>query len=271
MKIDKYADSFPALEFSMPADRVLEITLYAEGKLNAADADMHRDLAYVWRDIDLDDSVNAVLVKGSGKGFSAGGDFELIESMIEDDDTLVRVWKEARDLVYNLINCSKPVISAIHGPAVGAGLAVGLLADISIVAKNARILDGHVRLGVAAGDHAAMIWPLLCGMAKAKYYLLTNKPISGEEAERIGLVSLCVADDELYSTALATAIELSNGSPSAIRWTKYALNNWLRMAGPNFDTSLALEFMGFRQADIREGLASLKEKRAPKFSGKSSL
>lgn len=271
MKIDKYADSFPALEFSMPADRVLEITLYAEGKLNAADADMHRDLAYVWRDIDLDDSVNAVLVKGSGKGFSAGGDFELIESMIDDDDTLVRVWKEARDLVYNLINCSKPVISAIHGPAVGAGLAVGLLADISIVAKNARILDGHVRLGVAAGDHAAMIWPLLCGMAKAKYYLLTNKPISGEEAERIGLVSLCVADDELYSTALATAIELSNGSPSAIRWTKYALNNWLRMAGPNFDTSLALEFMGFRQADIREGLASLKEKRAPKFSGKSSL
>ena len=271
MKIDKYADSFPALEFSMPADRVLEITLHAEGKLNAADADMHRDLAYVWRDIDLDDSVNAVLVKGSGKGFSAGGDFELIESMIDDDDTLVRVWKEARDLVYNLINCSKPVISAIHGPAVGAGLAVGLLADISIVAKNARILDGHVRLGVAAGDHAAMIWPLLCGMAKAKYYLLTNKPISGEEAERIGLVSLCVADDELYSTALATAIELSNGSPSAIRWTKYALNNWLRMAGPNFDTSLALEFMGFRQADIREGLASLKEKRAPKFSGKSSL
>ena len=271
MSTDEYADSFPALEFSMPADRVLEITLHAEDKLNAANADMHRDLAYVWRDIDLDDSVNAVLVKGSGKGFSAGGDFALIESMIEDDDTLARVWKEARDLVYNLVNCSKPVISAIHGPAVGAGLAVGLLADISIVAKNARILDGHVRLGVAAGDHAAIIWPLLCGMAKAKYYLLTNKPISGEEAERIGLVSLCVADDELYSTALETAIELSKGSPSAIRWTKYALNNWLRMAGPNFDASLALEFMGFRQADIREGLASLKEKRSPKFSGKSSL
>ena len=249
----------------------MEITLEAAEKLNAADAAMHRDLAYVWRDIDLDDSVNAVLVKGSGKGFSAGGDFELIESMIDDDDTLVRVWKEARDLVYNLINCSKPVISAIHGPAVGAGLAVGLLADVSIVAKNARILDGHVRLGVAAGDHAAMIWPLLCGMAKAKCYLLTNKAISGEEAERIGLVSLCVADDELYSTALETAIELSNGSPSAIRWTKYALNNWLRMAGPSFDTSLALEFMGFRQADIREGLESLKEKRSPKFGDKSSL
>jgi enoyl-CoA hydratase len=108
-------------------------------------------------------------------------------------------------------------------------------------------------------------------MAKAKYYLLTNKPITGEEAERIGLVSLCVEDDELYATALDVAVELSNGSPSAIRWTKYSLNNWLRMAGPNFDTSLALEFMGFRQADIREGLTSLKEKRSPKFSEKSSL
>jgi len=271
MNIGKYKKNFPSLRFSTPSKKILEITLEAKEKLNAADAGMHRDLAYVWRDIDLDDSINAVLVKGSGKGFSAGGDFELIESMIENDDTLTRLWKEARDLVYNLVNCSKPIISAIHGPAVGAGLAVGLLADISIAAKSARILDGHVRLGVAAGDHAAIIWPLLCGMAKAKYYLLTNKPINGEEAERIGLVSLCVDDDELYSTALETAIELSNGSPSAIRWTKYALNNWLRMAGPNFDTSLALEFMGFRQADIREGLASLKEKRPPKFSDKSSL
>ncbi len=271
MNIEQYASNFPSLKFSEAADRVLEITLEAPGKLNAADASMHHDLAYVWRTIDLDESVSVVLVKGSGKGFSAGGDYELVESMIEDDDTLARLWKEARDLVYNLINCSRPIVSAIHGPAVGAGLAVGLLADISIAAKNVRILDGHVRLGVAAGDHAAIIWPLLCGLAKAKYYLLTNKPIDGEEAERIGLVSLCVENDALYATALATAVELSNGSPSAIRWTKYALNNWLRMAGPNFDTSLALEFMGFRQPDIREGLASLKEKRPPDFNKKSSL
>ena len=271
MNIDSYTSNFPSLRFSTPAERVLEITLVAEEKLNAADASMHRDLAYVWRDIDLDDSVNAVLVKGSGKGFSAGGDFSLVQSMIDDDETLARLWKEARDLVYNIINCSKPIVSAIHGPAVGAGLAVALLADISVAAENAKILDGHVRLGVAAGDHAAIIWPLLCGMAKAKYYLLTNKPVDGREAERIGLVSLCVEDKALYDTALDTASELAAGSPSAIRWTKYALNNWLRMAGPNFDTSLALEFMGFRQPDVREGLNSLKEKRPANFSRKSPL
>ena len=271
MNIDRYANDFPSLKFSTPSDRVLELTLAAEKTLNAADASMHRELAYVWRDIDLDESINSVLVKGSGKGFSAGGDFDLVQSMIDDDEALARLWKEARDLVYNLINCSKPIVSAIHGPAVGAGLAVALLSDISIAAENAKILDGHVRLGVAAGDHAAIIWPLLCGMAKAKYYLLTNKPLDGREAERIGLVSLCVEDEALYDTALETASTLAAGSPSAIRWTKYALNNWLRMAGPNFDTSLALEFMGFRQPDIREGLKSLQEKRPADFSRRSPL
>ncbi len=271
MSVETYQTAFPSLGFDMPADRVLEITLAADKTLNAADANMHRDLAYVWREIDLDESLNAVLVRGSGKGFSAGGDFELVQSMIDDDETLVRLWKEARDLVYNLVNCSKPVVSAIHGPAVGAGLAVALLSDVSIAARDAKILDGHVRLGVAAGDHAAIIWPLLCGMAKAKYYLLTNRPLDGQEAERIGLVSLCVGNDELYGCALETAKELAAGSPSAIRWTKYALNNWLRMAGPNFDTSLALEFMGFRQPDIREGLASLQEKRPAEFAPRSSL
>ena len=120
--------------------------------------------------------------------------------MANDFATLTRVWREAREMVYNIINCSKPLVSAMHGPAVGAGLVCGILADVSIAAKTARIIDGHTRLGVAAGDHAAIIWPLLCGMAKAKYYLLLCEPISGEEAERIGLVSLAV-DEASCSSA----------------------------------------------------------------------
>ena len=153
----------------------------------------------------------------------------------------------------------------MHGPAVGAGLVAGLLADISIAAKTARIIDGHTRLGVAAGDHAAIIWPLLCGMAKAKYYLLLCEAVSGEEAERIGLVSLAVDESELQAKAFEVAEKLSRGSQSAIKWTKYALNNWLRLAGPSFDASLALEFMGFAGPDVQEGIASLREKRAPNF------
>jgi enoyl-CoA hydratase len=194
----------------------------------------------------------------------------MIDRMAEDFATRIRVMREARDLVYNVINCSKPVVSAMAGPAVGAGLAVGLLADVSIAATDARIIDGHTRLGVAAGDHAAIIWPLLCGMAKAKYHLLTCKPMSGEEAERIGLVSLCVPAEEVDGTARDVARQLASGSQSAIRWTKYALNSWLRQAGPIFDTSLGLEFMGFGGPDVQEGLASLTEKRSARFTGPSS-
>jgi enoyl-CoA hydratase len=222
---------------------------------------MHRDLAGVWRAIDQDDSVSVVLVRGDGDHFSSGGDFSLIEKMITDEATLIRVWKEASDLVYNLINCSKPVVSAIRGTAVGAGLAVALLADISIAGRDVKIIDGHTRLGVAAGDHSVIIWPLLCGLAKARYYLLTNEPLTGEEAERIGLVARCVPNEDVYSTALAAAQKLAGSSPTAIRWTKHALNNWLRLAGPSFDASLALEFLGFRLNDVKAGLDAVRNKK----------
>jgi len=266
---DRY-EQFASLRFERPAPGVLRMVMSSPGRLNAADADMHRDLAEVWRAIDADPEVRAVIVRGAGDAFSAGGDLDLVADMADDYAVRVRVLREARDLVYNLLNCAKPVVSAMAGPAVGAGLVVGLLADVSIAARSARIIDGHTRLGVAAGDHAAIVWPLLCGMAKSKYYLLLCEPVSGEEAERIGLVSRCVDDAELHDVALEVARRLAGGSQSAIRWTKYALNNWLRMAGPVFDTSLALEFMGFAGPDVREGVAAFREKRQPHFTGPAS-
>lgn len=264
-------DQFSALRFHEHEGGLLEIVLHSDKTLSAADARMHRELALVWREIDASDRVRAVLIRGEGRGFSAGGDYALIQEMSEDFHALTRVWKEARDLVYGVINCAKPIVSAIHGPCVGAGLAVALLADVSIAAKSARLLDGHTRLGVAAGDHAAIIWPLLCGLNKAKYHLLLNESVSGEDAERLGLVSLCVPDEALLERAFEVARKLASGSPTAVRWTKYALNNWLRMMGPTFDTSLALEFLGFTGPDVKEGLASLREKRAPHFEDNAPL
>ncbi len=264
---DPYKRTFPSLEFERPAEGVLRIVMSAPGRLNAADAAMHRDLSRVWLTVDQDPEVRAVIVRGAGDAFSAGGDLDLVEAIADDFATRVQVMREARDIVYNLVNCAKPVVSAMAGPAVGAGLVVGLLADVSIAGRSARIIDGHTRLGVVAGDHAALVWPLLCGLAKAKYHLLLCEPLSGKEAERIGLVSLCVDDAELHGTALEVAVKLAAGSQTAIRWTKYALNNWLRLAGPTFDTSLALEFMGFAGPDVREGLASLRARRPPSFGG----
>ena len=245
---------------------ILEIVMGEEGgKLSVTTARMHGELARIWLDIDRDPETRVAILRGAGKGFSAGGDLAMVEEMTRDFAVRARVWREAKDLVYNLINCSKLVVSAMHGPAVGAGLVAGLLADVSIAAKNARLIDGHTRLGVAAGDHAAIIWPLLCGMAKAKYYLLLCEQISGEEAERLGIVALTCEESELQAKALEVSRKLAAGAQTALRWTKYSLNNWLRMAGPAFDASLALEVLGFTGPEAKEGVASHREKRKPSF------
>lgn len=259
-----YTTTYPTLTFDRPSNGVLRVTLDGPG-LNSVSPDGHRELADVWRSIDRDPDTRVAILRGAGKGFSSGGSFELIDSIMDDPDYRLAVMREARELVWNVINCSKPIVSAMHGPAVGAGLVAGILADISIVGRTARIIDGHTRLGVAAGDHAAICWPLLCGMAKAKYYLLTCETLTGEEAERIGLVSLCVEDDEVQDRALTVAADLANMSQSALQFTKHSLNHWYRNAGPIFDASLGLEFLGFGGADAAEGLASHREKRPPNF------
>ena len=262
--IGAFESAFPHLRFFDAGSGILHIVL--EGpNLNAVGPAAHRELADVWVAVDRNPTVRVTLLSGAGTAFSAGGSFDLIEGILGDYAFRTRVMREARDLVRNIIECSKPIVSAIRGPAVGAGLVAGILADVSVVSRTARIIDGHTRLGVAAGDHAAVCWPLLAGMAKSKYYLMLCEPLSGEEAERIGLVSLAVDDDQLLPRAYELADRLAGGSQSAIRWTKYALNNWLRQAGPSFDTSLALEFMGFGGPDVREGVASLRERRAPRF------
>ena len=264
---DSFA-SYQRLEFARPEPGILEITLDSPGRLNAVDAAMHGELARVWGDVDRDPETRAAVIRGAGETFSAGGDLDMIEELTLDHEARMRVWREARELVFGMVDCATPVVSAIRGPAVGAGLVCALLADISVAGRTARLIDGHTRLGVAAGDHAAIVWPLLCGMAKAKYYLLLCEPVSGEEAERIGLVSLAVDDEAVIETARDVARKLARGAPSAIRWTKQTLNHWLRMAGPTFDASLALEFLGFAGPEVREGLASLREKRRPDFPGR---
>ena len=260
----RFETAFPTLSFDRPSEGVLRITLDGPG-LNAVSPDGHRELAEVWREVDRDAETRVAILRGAGKGFSAGGSFDLLDTLIEDYEARLVVMREARDLVWNVLNCAKPIVSAIHGPAVGAGLVAGVLADVSVVARTAKIIDGHTRLGVAAGDHAAICWPLLCGMAKAKYYLLTCETLTGEEAERIGLVSLCVDDDQVQDRALEVARRLAGMSQPALQWTKHSLNHWYRNAGPIFDSSLGLEFLGFTGPDAREGLASHREKRAPSF------
>jgi enoyl-CoA hydratase len=259
-----YSD-FQNFLFERRDNGILWITLNRPDKLNMTDAAMHQAFADIWARIDRDPEVRVVVITGAGRAFSAGGDLERIRKSHGNYDEVVAILEETRNIVYNMLNFSKPVISAVNGVAVGAGVVVALLSDISIMAESAKIADGHTRMGWAAGDHGAIIWPLLCGMAKAKYYLMTSEFVSGPEAERIGLVSLCTPDDQLLDKAMQVATTLATGPRHAIKFTKRALNQWLLQAGPIFDHSMVCEMMGFFDPDLLAGLEGLRNKRPAKF------
>ena len=243
---------------------------YAVGQMppppgNVKGEEMHSELARVWTDVSADPQTRVAVITGAGKAFSAGGDLGMVQRQIGDYGRVTNMLAEMSELVYNMINCPQPIVSAINGVAVGAGLVVALIADISICAEDARLGDGHVRLGVAAGDHAAIIWPLLCGMARARYYLLTGEMVIGTEAERIGLVSKALPREQVLEESLRIAQGLAAGPQLAIQLTKRALNGWLKTAGPIFDQSAAYEMLTFMGEDVKEGAAALIGKRPPVF------
>ncbi len=259
-------EEYQHLLFEHYDNGVLLVTLNRPDVMNATNARLHYELTQVWDTIDRDDRTNVVVVTGAGdRAFSAGGDLEWISQMVGNAEIINSVQREASDIVYNLLSLDKPVISAINGVAVGAGLAVALMADISVMSETAKITDGHVKLGVGAGDHAAIIWPILCGMAKAKYYLMTAEFIDGITADRIGLVSLCKPQDEVLPTAMKIANQLAEGSQPAIRGTKQTLNGWITQAKPIFENSLRMEMLCFLGEDAKEGVAAIRAKRKPNF------
>ncbi|WP_034713599.1 enoyl-CoA hydratase/isomerase family protein [Intrasporangium chromatireducens] len=260
-------EKYERLSFERKDNGVLLVSINRPEKHNAADSVMLAEFATVWTDIAQDPDTRVAVITGSGdRAFCAGGDLGEERDKLNDFPSAVGVWQEARGLVAGMIECDKPLISAINGPAAGAGLAVALLADISIIGEDVKVTDGHLRIGLAAGDHAAIIWPLLCGMAKSKYLLLTADQIDGREAERIGLVSKAVPRERVLEEALELADRIASGPQYAAQWTKHALNNWLRLAMPTFESSLGLELLTFFSPDAHEGMTAFLERRSPRFN-----
>lgn len=258
-------EDYQRLRFDRRDHGVLLITIDRPERLNATDERLHSELAHVWRDVAQDRETAVAVITGAGRAFSAGGDLEMVTRLSGDYRRVAAMAGEAAELVLSMLDCETPIVSAINGTAVGAGLAVALMADISVIGEGVRLTDGHLRLGVGAGDHAVLLWPLLCGMAKAKYYLLTAAFIDGREAERIGLVSRCVPDGRELEEALELASGIATGPRQAARWTKRTLNHWLRAAIPAFDASVAYEMLTFMGEDVREGASALRERREPRF------
>lgn len=264
----EYTRRFDALKFDRPADKVLRVTINRPDKLNALTDEMHDQLVAVWKAIDGDPEIACTIITGAGRAFCAGGDISRADAIADERDMLDKfsqAFSNGAGLVYALINSRKPIVSAINGPAAGAGAAIALLADVPIAAKSADIIDAHTALGVAAGDHSALIWPLLCGMAKSKYYLLACEKISGEQAERSNLVALCVEDDQLQEKSIEVAARLASLAPTAVRMTKYTLNHWLRQAAPIFELSLAMEVAGFYGSEVAIAAKARREKKKAIF------
>jgi enoyl-CoA hydratase/carnithine racemase len=245
-----------------PADGVLLITINRPERYNSLTMPMFDELGEIWSDVERDEQTRAVVVTGAGKAFCTGMD------VAQPDPTpaqALAMLETERKRVATMLRIEKPIISAINGPAVGYGLSTALLADISIAAQDAVLIEGHTRVGVTAGDHAALIWPLLVGMAKTKYYVLTSEQLTGDEAERIGLVSQAVPREQVLPRALEVASQLARGSQQAIRFTKRALNAWLTNAVPQHEMSAALEILDFAGADYAEARQAFREKRPVDF------
>lgn len=250
-------EPFVHIRVSRPAPGVVLLTLDRPERMNATNAVLHRELAALPRWIDADTESRVAVITGAGRAFSAGGDYDDLVAEAEDYGRKLAMTRETLEIVSGMIDCRKPVISAINGSAAGAGLAMALLADISIINQDAVLCDGHTRIGLAAGDHAALVWPLLCSMAKAKLYLLTCRKIHGREAERIGLVSEAVAADQVLPQALELAQELAQRPPLALELTKRSLNHWLRQALPTFESSLGYELLTSFGPEFKEQLAKV--------------
>ncbi|MCB1004717.1 MAG: enoyl-CoA hydratase/isomerase family protein [Acidimicrobiales bacterium] len=247
---DRYADYERLLVRPAP-DGVYTVVLGPGRETLSVDARLHAELATIWDDLDRDPDVSVVLVEGpNDDGFLFGGSLPLAQELVASSAARFRMMEEHRRFVLGMVGCAKPIVSAVRGRAVGEGTVIALMSDISIVGPGTTLLDRHVPMGVVAGDHAALVWPLLTSMAKAKYHLLLGKELDGEEAERIGLVSRVVPDVEVRDEARSVAAALAASPPDAVRWTKKTLNSWYQPAVPAFDASLAVEVLGFAGDDF---------------------
>ena len=251
------------------ADGVLTIALNRPEVLNSTNRQMHGELARVFTQASFDTAVEVIVLTGSGRAFSAGGDLAFLQLCIDNPDVFDEVAYEGKQIVYSMLDCEKPIVGRINGHAAGLGATLALMCDITFVADHAKISDPHVRVGLTAGDGGAVIWPQLIGYARAKEYLLTGKPISAPEAERIGLINYAVPLAELDERVDAFVQELLNGATAAIRCTKAAINVTLKqLATASMETSTALERLSNRSPEHRAAISAMLKKEQPVFRQK---
>lgn len=263
--------AYKALKLSL-VDRIMTVTLSNPGRRNAITPAMSVELAHVWDDLWADPQVSVIILTGEGDSFCSGADLGALKDKTDDYDGPLPTnitSRVARRHVMGIIDCEKPVIAKVRGPAFGLGANLALASDMVFCAPNAKICDSHVKAGLVAGDGGALLWPLAIGFHRAKEYLLTGDPVPADVAERIGLINQVVADDALDAHVQALAEKLRDLPPHAVNYTKTGLNVALKqMTQSGFEASLAYELYSMGTQDHQEALAAFGEKRKGKFRGR---
>lgn len=248
--------------------RIMTVTFNRPEALNAMTAAMHEETSRLFYDLGMDHTIDVVILTGAGKAFSAGGDIAGMREMYEKPELFDLGIMEAKKVVFGILDCDKILICKMNGDAVGLGATIGLFCDVIFAADHARIGDPHVRVGLAAGDGGAIIWPQLIGYARAKEYLLTGDLMTAKDAAAMGLINHAVPAAELDAKVDAFARKIAGGAMKSIKFTKTAINIGLKqLAHSMMDTCMAYEALSNRTDDHREAIEAFSEKRKPKFTG----
>ena len=243
---------------------VLTLTLNRPEKLNSVNRRLHNDLSRVFTDASLDPSVELIVLTGAGRCFSAGGDLEFLKLCLDDVRVFDEVAYEGKKIVYSMLDCEKPIIGKINGHAAGLGATLALFCDITFVADNAKISDPHVRVGLAAGDGGAVIWPQLIGYARAKELLMTGDAITAPQAAAMGLINHSLPAAELDAAVQAFVERMQTGNKAAISASKVAVNIGLKqLAHSIMEASTALERLSNRSPEHRAMIEAMLSKQAP--------
>lgn len=262
--------SLETLSVSSAGTGVCEISLVRPKLLNRFDNQAQIELATALEEVAKDGDIRAIVLGSTGKAFSAGGDFALMQAAHDDADSRRETVEAGLRLLRSFFDLPQPIVAAVQGPAIGLGATVALMCDVVVAARTAKLADTHVKVGLVAGDGGCLVWPQAAGMLRARRHLLTGDELDATTAYQLGIVT-DIADEpgDVLPCAREIAKRMAALPPLAVQGTKRALNHVTSLrAAEVVQLAFELEERTLTSDDLLEGIAAFKEGRAANFVGR---